>query len=70
MIAAEEDGCSTPTRDEYQIRVGAVPPPPPRKKPVVIGKKRVKPKKGYFYPPDLETLFTINQTQACKIVNA
>lgn len=54
-----EEGCSTPTRDEYRIQVGPAPPPPPRKKPLVLGNKRLPPANGFFQAPDLELLFAV-----------
>ncbi|KAF3454674.1 hypothetical protein FNV43_RR05122 [Rhamnella rubrinervis] len=68
MRVEEDEGCSTPTREEYRIQVGPVPPPPPRKKPAVLpGKKRVRPENGYFEVPDLDMLFAVTpiRRQAC-----
>ncbi|EXC10695.1 hypothetical protein L484_025279 [Morus notabilis] len=69
-IMAVEDGCATPKRDECRIREMSAPPPPPRKKPFVAGKKRDRPKNGYFHPPDLEAFFAMAPRPACKLVHA
>ncbi|XP_055962383.1 cyclin-dependent protein kinase inhibitor SMR4-like [Mercurialis annua] len=71
VVAEEEeesdnDGCATPIRGEFKIPEPKVCPPPPRKNKFVIGKKREPPKNGYFEPPELELLFTVNsRRQAC-----
>ena len=60
MIQEEQEGWSTPTRGECRIpAVKVCPPSPPKKKPFSFGKKKEKPKNGYFQPPDLEMLFSI-----------
>ncbi|XVE59286.1 hypothetical protein DITRI_Ditri05aG0033700 [Diplodiscus trichospermus] len=67
MMEEEQEGWSTPTRMECRIpSVKASPPPPPKKKPFSFGKKREPPKGGYFQPPDLETIFSMEtRRQAC-----
>ncbi|KAK8685427.1 hypothetical protein V6N13_041428 [Hibiscus sabdariffa] len=51
-----EEDCTTP---KHRIpEVFQCPPPPPRKK-LQVAANREPPKNGYFQPPDLDTLFTM-----------
>ncbi|GMI71296.1 SIAMESE-RELATED 4 [Hibiscus trionum] len=50
-----EEGCTTP---KHPIPEAFQCPPPPRKK-SQGGPKREPPKNGYFQPPDLDSLFTM-----------
>ncbi|KAL9315462.1 hypothetical protein ACSQ67_016463 [Phaseolus vulgaris] len=61
-----EDECRTPRLVQNQIpAIFICPPPPPRKKPVA-GKRRTPPKEGYFHPPDLDSLFSVQaRKEAC-----
>lgn len=59
MMEVEEEGCSTPKRDDCQIPVMMVPPPPPRKKRCECGDKMKPPENGYFQPPELELFFAM-----------
>ncbi|MFQ6648224.1 hypothetical protein Gotur_021952 [Gossypium turneri] len=55
-----EEGCTTPKHlmpEAFQC------PPPPRKKSRGES-KREPPKNGYFRPPDLDSLFTMNKLVA------
>ncbi|EOY07489.1 hypothetical protein QUC31_011310 [Theobroma cacao] len=57
-----EEGCTTP---KHRIPVAFHCPPPPRKK-SPGGAKREPPKNGYFQPPDLDSLFTLQpRREAC-----
>ncbi|XWS53104.1 hypothetical protein CRYUN_Cryun11dG0129200 [Craigia yunnanensis] len=69
-LQEEQDGWSTPPRVECRIpAVKVCPPPPPKKKPFSFGKKREPPKNGYFQPPELEMLFSIEtRRQACSFL--
>ncbi|GAB4824435.1 hypothetical protein Ancab_007320 [Ancistrocladus abbreviatus] len=64
-VAVADDGCMTPTHDDYQIPVARFPPPPPKKKRCSYGRKKAA-KNGFFNPPDLEIIFTmITRREAC-----
>ncbi|KAK4480963.1 hypothetical protein RD792_011825 [Penstemon davidsonii] len=52
-MEAEQDQCTTPRNQEYQIPAALVCPPPPRKK-TERRMKRDPPKNGYFQSPELE----------------
>ncbi|KAL3839511.1 hypothetical protein ACJIZ3_024102 [Penstemon smallii] len=56
-MEAEQDQCTTPRNQEYQIPAALVCPPPPRKK-TERRMKRDPPKNGYFQSPELEILFS------------
>ncbi|GAB4860124.1 hypothetical protein Ancab_011602 [Ancistrocladus abbreviatus] len=67
-VEVMEEGCMTPTHDDYQIPAARMPPPPPKKKRCSYGRKkgREPPKNGFFKPPDLERFFTmIQRREAC-----
>ncbi|KAK9291185.1 hypothetical protein L1049_009373 [Liquidambar formosana] len=53
-----EEGCMTPKNQECQIPAALECPPAPVKK-RVSEKKRDPPKKGYFQPPELESIFAM-----------
>ncbi|CAN4098820.1 unnamed protein product [Withania somnifera] len=57
----EEDGCSTPKREDCQIPVMMMPPPPPRKKRTYEcgGDKRKPPLNGYFQAHEIELFFAM-----------
>ncbi|XP_049343454.1 cyclin-dependent protein kinase inhibitor SMR5-like [Solanum verrucosum] len=61
VVEAEEEGCSTPKRDDCQIPAMVKPPPPPRKKRTYDcgGDKRKPPENGYFQAPELELFFAM-----------
>ncbi|KAK8553738.1 hypothetical protein V6N13_072678 [Hibiscus sabdariffa] len=62
-----EEGCTTPKHripEAFQC-----PPPPPRKKPQG-GPKREPPKNGYFQPPDLDSLFTMQSRREALWIRA
>ncbi|KAE8661102.1 hypothetical protein F3Y22_tig00116939pilonHSYRG00243 [Hibiscus syriacus] len=57
-----EEGCTTP---KHRIPEAFQCPPPPRKK-SQGGAKRKPPKNGFFQPPDLDALFTMQpRPEAC-----
>ncbi|XP_059643511.1 cyclin-dependent protein kinase inhibitor SMR4 [Cornus florida] len=61
-----EEECLTPKHEECRIPAASVCPPPPRKKKSERRMKPEPPKKGYFQPPDLETLFAMGpRPEAC-----
>lgn len=61
MEVVEEEGCSTPKRDDCQIPAMVGPPPPPRKKRTYDcgGGKRKPPENGYFQAPEIELFFAM-----------
>ncbi|PPR80837.1 hypothetical protein GOBAR_AA39882 [Gossypium barbadense] len=59
-----EEGCTTP---KHRIPEAFKCPPPPRKKSQGVA-KREPPKNGYFQPPDLDALFTM-QTRREALCN-
>ncbi|TMW80770.1 hypothetical protein EJD97_015393 [Solanum chilense] len=64
----EEEGCSTPKRDDCQIPAILVPPPPPRKKRTYDcgGDKRKPPENGYFQAPEIELFFAMQQPRCTQ----
>ncbi|KAE8692451.1 hypothetical protein F3Y22_tig00110833pilonHSYRG00082 [Hibiscus syriacus] len=57
-----EEGCTTP---KHRIPEAFKCPPPPKKKSQGVAKRKP-PKNGYFQPPDLDALFTMQpRPEAC-----
>ncbi|XVF55261.1 hypothetical protein PTKIN_Ptkin06aG0022900 [Pterospermum kingtungense] len=58
-----EEGCTTP---KHRIVPEAFQCPPPPRKKLQGREKRAPPKDGYFQPPDLDALFTMQpRREAC-----